>query len=104
MRWDLQVRFFWRQYVRSKKEIEPYDPTSRKKRNDGIDFGVFQYLMLPALVVATDKGFFDKIADIKSYQKPWFWKPEDLATAWTSGERPRPIWPYAKELSCAGGA
>lgn len=93
VRWDLQVRFFWRQYVRSKKELEPYDPTSRKKRNDGIDFGVFQYLMLPALVVATDKGFFDKIADIKSYQKPWFWKPEELATAWTSGERPRPTWP-----------
>lgn len=56
VRWDLQMRLLWRQYVRSKKETEPYVPTSPKKKNDGIDFDVFHYLLLPALVVATDGG------------------------------------------------
>lgn len=93
VRWDLQMRLLWRQYVRSKKTSEPYDPTSRKKRNDGIDFDLFHYFLLPAFVVATDSGFFEKLVDINSYQKAWFWKPEALAQAWANGERPRPIWP-----------
>lgn len=93
VRWDLQMRLLWRQYVRSKKASEPYDPTSPKKRNDGIDFDLFHYLLLPALVVATDSGFFEKLVDIKSYQKAWFWKPEALAQAWTAGERPCATWP-----------
>jgi hypothetical protein len=93
VRWDLQMRLLWRQYVRSKKTSEPYDPTSQKKRNDGIDFDIFHYLLLPALVVSTDSGFFEKLADIKSYQTAWFWKPEDLAQAWSDGKRPHAKWP-----------
>ncbi len=93
VRWDLQMRLLWRQFVRSKKTSEPYDPTSQKKRNDGIDFDLFHYLLLPALVVATDSGFFEKLADIKSYQTTWFWKPEALAQAWEGGDRPRAKWP-----------
>lgn len=93
VRWDLKVRLLWRQYVRSKKASEPYDPTSPKKRNDGIDFDLYDCLLLPALIVATDSGFFEKIADLKSYQKAWFWKPEALAQAWIDGKRPCATWP-----------
>lgn len=93
VRWDLQMRLLWRQYVRSKRESEPYDPKSPKKKNDGIDFDLFHYLLLPALVVATDSGFFEKLVDIKSYQNAWFWRPEILAKAWEAGERPNAKWP-----------
>lgn len=94
VRWDLQVRLLWRQYVRSKKTSEPYDPTSPKKKNDAIDFDLYNYLLLPALVVATDSGFFESLRDIKSYQKAWFWKPEDLAQAWINGKQPCAQRPY----------
>jgi hypothetical protein len=93
VRWDLQIRLLWRQYVRSKKLSEPYDPRSPKKVNDGIDFDLFHYLLLPAFVIATDSGFFGKLADIQSYQKAWFWKPEDLGQAWMNGDQPRATWP-----------
>lgn len=93
VRWDLQIRLLWRQYVRSNRTSKPYDPTSLKNRNDGIDFDLFHYFLLPAFVVATDRGFFEKLSDIKSYQKAWFWKPESLAKAWANGKRPRAIWP-----------
>ncbi|KVQ42500.1 hypothetical protein WK03_20225 [Burkholderia cepacia] len=48
--------------------------------------------MLPAYVVANDRGFHEKIADIKSPQRGWFWRPEQLADAWKDGEKPRPSW------------
>ena len=96
VRWDLKMRLLWRQYVRSKKTMSAYDPTSPKKKNDGIDFDIYNYLLLPALIVATDSGFFEKIEDIKSYQKAWFWKPETLAQAWVDKKRPRAEWPFEK--------
>lgn len=93
IRCDLQVRLLWRQFARSKKLKDPYDPTSVKKLNDGIDFDLYRYLQLPAFVVAEDSGFFSRIENIPSFQRHWFWKPADLAAAWTSGTRPFPQWP-----------
>ncbi len=90
---DLQVRLLWRQFVRSKKLKGPYDPESIKKINDGIDFDLYRFLALPALVVANDGGFFKKIENIPSYQRRWFWKPDELAAAWKRGEGPKPLWP-----------
>lgn len=90
---DLQVRWLWRQFVRSQLAKDAYNPESPKKRNDGVDFDLYGYLALPALVVATEGGFFEKIADIKSLQKSWFWKPEDLAAAFEGGARPQALWP-----------
>lgn len=78
--------------MRTRKSKEPYDPTSVKKVNDGIDFDLYCYLMLPAFVVASERGFYGEIADIKSLQRDWFWRPEELAAARAVGERPRPIW------------
>ncbi|WP_354119081.1 hypothetical protein [Bradyrhizobium sp. LA6.12] len=92
-RYDLQLRYFWRQFVRSKKEREPYNADAPKKRNDGIDFGLYGYLALPALIVATERGFFERIADIPSFQKAWIQRPEDLASSWAGGHQPQPTWP-----------
>ena len=95
---DLQIRWLWRQFVRSQKPKHPYDPESESKRNDGIDFDLYRYLALPAFVVSDDGGFFERIEDIKSIQKAWFWRPENLAAAFERGERPVPTWPAATPL------
>lgn len=93
IRADLQIRLLWRQYVRSKKRSKAYNPTSPKKKNDGVDFDLYFYFYLPGLIVTTDEGFFKKIEDIDSFQKGWFWKPDDLAQAWSNGKQPRARWP-----------
>lgn len=93
LRWDLRTRYFWRQFVRLKKAKEPYNPHAKKKRNDGIDFGLFAYLALPALGIASESGFHDKIANIRSFQTGWIYRPTELAQAWTDGEQPQPQWP-----------
>lgn len=92
MRLDLQMRYIWRQWVRTRQKKDGYDPTSEKRSNDGIDLDLYSYLMLPAFVVADDKGFHERLSDIKSDQRRWFWRPQELADAWERGERPRPIW------------
>ncbi|AWY49893.1 hypothetical protein I6H08_36715 (plasmid) [Burkholderia gladioli] len=91
-RQDLMIRYIWRQWVRTRKSKEPYDPTSDKKINDGIDLDLYRYLMLPAFVVAGDNGFHGKIADLRRPQLKWFWRPQDLADAWERGDNPRPAW------------
>ena len=96
IRTDLQLRLAWRQYVRSEKIKQPYDPESFKKRNDGIDFDLYRYFLLPAFVVADDRGFFNALEGIESFQRGWFCKPEELAEAWQEGERPKPNWPTAQ--------
>jgi hypothetical protein len=93
IRLDLKVRYFWRQFVRSNKEHSAYNVNASKKRNDGIDFTVYTYLALPALVVATERGFQESIMDIPSFQVAWFHKPSSLVEAWIRGDRPQPRWP-----------
>lgn len=93
VRFDLRTRYVWRQFVRSRKEDNGYNVDAPKKRNDGIDFTVYTYLALPALVIATDRGFHAAISDIPSFQTAWFHKPESLADAWRRGVHPRPEWP-----------
>ncbi|WP_321936253.1 hypothetical protein [Paraburkholderia sp. J8-2] len=92
VRADLQLRYEWRQWVRSRQEKDGYNPSSKKKRNDGVDLDMYPYLMLPALMVAGESGFHSKIADIHSPQLIWIWEPQALADAWSGGERPRAAW------------
>jgi hypothetical protein len=96
LRLDLRTRYVWRQFVRRRKPHEPYNVDGKAKRNDGIDFTLYTYLALPALVVTTDKGLLERLADIKSFQTGWFFKVEDLVAAWLAGDRPRPVWPSTK--------
>ena len=65
---DLQLRYLWRQWVRTRQSKNAYDPTKEDNGNDGIDFDCYRYLMLPALVVSEDRGFHSRIGDIKSPQ------------------------------------
>lgn len=93
VRLDLATRYLWRQFCRSRRESEPYNVDARKNRNDGIDYQLYFYMALPALVVSKDRGFFGSIEDIPSFQTKWFYRPSDLANAWVNGGRPQPVWP-----------
>ncbi|CAN0621130.1 protein of unknown function [Burkholderia multivorans] len=93
-RQDLQTRYLWRQWVRTREANAPYDPNNPKKVNDGIDLDLYRYLILPALVVSDDGGFHGTIADIKSPQRTWFQKPEELAAAWEHGELSCLTWKH----------
>lgn len=91
---DFQVRFMWRQFVRNQKTKNPYNPSSRKKRNDGIDFDFLLYLALPAFFLAEEQGFDKtKIGEIPSFQTNWILAPQELADAWTKGDKPWAKWP-----------
>lgn len=89
----LKNRYMWRQFVRKQKHKNAYDPTSSKKRNDGIDADLYLYLILPALIITTDSAFFGGLADIESFQKEWFFQAQELANEWLRGTRPAPTWP-----------
>ncbi|MFJ3368196.1 hypothetical protein [Pseudomonas sp. NPDC086251] len=91
-RCDLQIRYLYRQWVRTRKSKRAYSPASHNNRNDGIDFDFYRFLMLPALVVTEDNGFLTRISDIPSAQKTWFMTPDELAARWEGGGRPRPTW------------
>lgn len=94
VRCDFQVRFLWRQFVRSQKPAMPYDPSSTKKKNDSLDFDFLRYLSLPAFFLAEERAFSkNAIKDIKSPQTEWIRTPQDLADAWLRGEKPWPRWP-----------
>lgn len=99
MRSHLEVMYCWRQFSRMQQTKNGYDPDNIKKRNDGIDFDLYRFLKLRALVVTEDKGFLTGLADIKSYQTTWFYTPRNLANTWASGKSPTPAWPHPKHLS-----
>ena len=92
-RLDLLIRYFWRQFVRSLKEKEPYDIRAKNNRNDGIDFLLYTFLALPALAVATERGFHKAIENIPSFQRFWILTPNDLADRWSDGNLVLPTWP-----------
>lgn len=94
-RLDLRTRYVWRQFVRRRKPHESYNIDAKKKRNDGIDFTLYTYLALPALVVTTDSGLLEGIADIESFQTSWIYRIEDLVDMWLAGDRPQSTWPSA---------
>lgn len=93
VRRHLEVRYRFRQMARTRLEKHPYNPRHPKKQNDGMDVDLYQYLMLPALVLTCDNGFFGSIESISSFQRNWFKRPEELAAKWMKGERPAPKWP-----------
>ena len=92
-RMHLELLYRFRQSARTQLSKKPYNPQNKNKKNDGIDVNLYRYLILPALVVADDKGFFNSIKNIESFQVNWFFRPKELAKAWLDGLSPQPVWP-----------
>lgn len=97
IRMHLEMRYRYRQVARSALKKEPYDPENKKKRNNGVDVDLYKYLILPALVVATDEGFFGSLETISSFQRDWIVRPETLAARWLAGDKLQPVWPVNSE-------
>jgi hypothetical protein len=97
VRMHLELRYRFRQMARSAQRKNAYDPGKKRNRNDGIDVDLYKYFILPALAVAEDSGFFSSLDSIQSFQKDWFYRPEQLAARWLAGERPQPVWPQFDE-------
>lgn len=93
VRLDLPIKHLYRQHHLHNRAKEPYNPQSKKKENDGIDFDIYYVFILPAFLVTIEGGFFRALKEIDSYQTSWVWKPEELAKAWEDGLRPTPTWP-----------
>ena len=70
-----------------------YNPSSRKRRNDGIDFHLNFSFLWPALLVTTDKNFKKFLRCLKSYQAQWVFLPEELAEKWEQQTLIEPTWP-----------
>lgn len=96
IRMHLEIRYRLRQMARSAQKKRPYNPKNSRNKNDAIDLGLYRYLILPALVVAQDNGFFGSLENIESFQVGWFFRPEELALKWMNGERPQPKWPTSE--------
>jgi hypothetical protein len=98
MRSHLEVLYCWTRFSSMQKVKRAYDPTSKKSRNDGVDFDLYRFLKLPAFVVTLDKGFLEGLTDFSSYQANWFFRPQELADSWNAGITPKPRWPAVKDL------
>jgi hypothetical protein len=49
-------------------EEEPYDPTSKKRKNDGIDLSLLYALAFPAIICTTDQWFINRVRESASTQ------------------------------------
>jgi hypothetical protein len=93
VRVDSMIRTYAHLAVRRLKEEEPYDPRSKKKRNDGIDFDMLQYHGVPMLVCVDDRKFTNAVAGGGSGQRAWMLTPLELAEACRNGTLPvLPNW------------
>lgn len=70
-----------------------YNPSSPKRRNDGIDFLLNYPFLWPALLVTTDKNFKKFLRCLNSYQAQWVFLPEELAEKWEQQALIEPTWP-----------
>jgi len=93
VRLDLPVKHFLEKHLHHNKVKDAYNPDSHKKRNDGLDYGLYLYFLLPAMIVSDDGSFYKVLKDIDSYQKNWVWNPNDLGIAWEKGAPIECKWP-----------
>ncbi|QXH95742.1 hypothetical protein HU749_004970 [Pseudomonas ogarae] len=86
----LEVRYHWQQFSRMQREKRRYDPRNKRNINDGVDYYLYGYLKLPALLITEDNDFFSRLMEIESYQKNWIYKPDGLAENWMKQTKPMP--------------
>lgn len=92
VRYDLAIRHRLRIAVLRNQTDVQYNPDSKKRRNDGIDFTMASALALPALIV-TEKNYHDIAKLLGSFQAEWVYTPESLAESWEKGLLKPPTWP-----------
>jgi hypothetical protein len=85
VRLDALIRVKVHYVLRRLKSEEPYNPTTKKHRNDGIDYDALQYLGVPAVLCTIDTNLRSVVRQAGSLQADWVMTPVELAAANRSG-------------------
>ena len=91
IRADLLLGYLAQMSTRAAKEKEPYNPSSKKKRNDGLDFLIAHALMIPSRICSNDK--LNSLKAVNSFQNDWIVTPERLVELWESKQLEKLEWP-----------
>ena len=89
---DVVIRHKFRQVNLLNLSQHSYDPESKKKRNDAIDYYMDFVFMLPALLCTSDNKYYNLIKEIGSFQSEWIYKPDELSKEWRDGSISIPTW------------
>lgn len=91
IRADLLLGYLAQMSTRAAKEKEPYNPSSKKKRNDGLDFLIAHALIIPSRVCSNDK--LNALKAVDSFQNDWIITPERLVELWKNKQLNKLEWP-----------
>ena len=80
------------------KRKEPYNPCSQKRKNDGIDFVALFTIILPSRFCTLDH-MKNCLQNLKSFQKDWVLKPQEIADLYNAGQLKRLCWDYHASTS-----
>ncbi len=94
-RLDLQLKYLYRRYCHRNAAEGAYNPHSKRRRNDGIDFNLLYALLGPAFIVTRDERLLVNMQEIQSYQAGWVMSPEQLASAGADGMLKQLAWQAA---------
>lgn len=95
IRLDVAIRHKYRQIKIANRLGTPYNPESKKKINDGIDYNMDFIFMLPAILCTSDDNYYKIIKDLNSFQSQWIYKPGELSDAWNCKTLTAPSWEQA---------
>lgn len=94
IRAELLLKYLATIVARSAKTKEPYNPTSSKRKNDGIDFLFLLGLVLPARICSKDS--LKIIKGLDSFQSNWIQTPDEIAIQWRDDMLTKLSWPSNK--------
>lgn len=92
IRLDVAIRHKYRQIKIANRLRTPYNPESKKKINDGIDYNMDFVFMLPAILCTSDDNYYKVIKDLNSFQSQWAYKPDEMSDAWKDKTLTVPSW------------
>lgn len=98
IRLDVAIKHKFRQIKIANRLHAPYDPESKKKINDGIDYNMDFTFMLPAILCTSDKNYHRIIKELNSFQSSWVYLPDDISDKWRNRVLLPPIWPKMANL------
>lgn len=79
-RMNLLIRYRAHLIAKTASLYEPYNPDSKKRRNDGIDMQLLFTLMLPARICSKDMLKIPRGLEVR--QAAWILTPEELVEEW----------------------
>ena len=92
IRLDVAIRHKFRQIKIANRLHTPYNPESKKKINDGIDYNMDFTFMLPAILCTSDTNYHRIIKELNSFQSNWVYLPDEILDEWKNNTLTAPNW------------